>query len=313
MSATPRSVRWSAVVLLSLAGCKGCSPSPPAADGGAPKGRPDARSGHHPTPDARISSHRPMADARVAAPDAECGKTTLFTINHPELGSIVVAQADSTAFFYKSRLAIDADGAPNAYHPKPQSSLGLDYLANAGSDDDWWGIATDSSGNPYVQQSGTFAGYYVSTTALEDGGAESDPAHWVDSSTVPYISLPTNPDHKHPRNPAKVGDLAAVYSLTTKKLAYAVFADVGPSSSIGEGSIQLGDDLGTYAANQARNAKDGAGVDAASIIYVVFPGSRHSPAWPVPVSTLRSEAATRFNAWGGLARLRKCFPEMGGG
>jgi hypothetical protein len=135
----------------------------------------------------------------------------------------------------------------------------------------------------------------------------------VDASTVPYISMPGDPDRHHPRHPAKLGDFAAVYSLHSHKLAYAIFAEIGPRSAIGEGSIQLGDDLGTYGAHQARNAKGAAGVDSATIIYVVFPGSRHAPTWHVPVTTIRSEGARLFSAWGGLERLRKCYPEMGGG
>src|SRR5215475_7664978 len=110
-----------AVALVSLAGCKGCSTTSPAIDAGAHTSTPDAKIGHRTTPDARPLHRTP--DARVADTSGDdCNKKTLFTLNHPELGTITVSQADS-AFFYKSRLAIDADGAPNAYHPKPQSSL----------------------------------------------------------------------------------------------------------------------------------------------------------------------------------------------
>src|SRR5262249_42823532 len=181
-------------LLLSQAACRDCSTTP-TADAGTHKSTPDAKIAHRTTPDARVVAHKPPDAGVKDPPGDDCNKKTLFTLNHPELGTITVPQADS-ALFYKSRLAIDADGAPNAYHPKPQSSLGLDYLANAGNDDDWWGIATDSSNNPYIQQTGKFEGFYVSTSALEDGSAESDPVHWVDSSTIPYISLPINPDRK---------------------------------------------------------------------------------------------------------------------
>ena len=48
---------------------------------------------------------------------------------------------DSTAFFYESGMTIDADGAPNAYHP---DNTGLDDLANAGAPGSWQGLAKNS-------------------------------------------------------------------------------------------------------------------------------------------------------------------------
>src|SRR5258708_2675267 len=80
-------------------------------------------------------------------------------------------------------LAVDADGSPHAYAPSGSGLQGLDYLANAGHSGNWWGIATDSHGMPYIQGPNTPApGYYVSTTALEDGSkAVNDPARYVNS------------------------------------------------------------------------------------------------------------------------------------
>jgi hypothetical protein len=40
-----------------------------------------------------------------------------------------LANSGQTAFFYQSKMSIDADGAPNAYHP---DNIGLDDLKNAG-------------------------------------------------------------------------------------------------------------------------------------------------------------------------------------
>jgi hypothetical protein len=56
-----------------------------------------------------------------------CTKSKLFTVQN-----IIVWSVPSVggAFFYESGLAIDADGAPRAYHPNDR--LGLDSLANAG-------------------------------------------------------------------------------------------------------------------------------------------------------------------------------------
>src|ERR1035437_1947441 len=72
----------------------------------------------------------------------------------------------NTAFFYESGMTIDADGAPNAYHP---DNTGLDDLANAGSPENWQGLAKNADGEPFVQgPDDPFPGYYVSATALSD-------------------------------------------------------------------------------------------------------------------------------------------------
>jgi hypothetical protein len=94
-----------------------------------------------------------------------CKKSKLFTAQ-----SIVAwsAPAPGRGFFYKSGLAIDADGAARANHPNDQ--LGLDSLAHAGHRGNWWALVTDNektSGTPVVQGPADPApGYYVSTTAL---------------------------------------------------------------------------------------------------------------------------------------------------
>ena len=241
-----------------------------------------------------------------------CNKSLLFSISDHQAGLVEVWKTDdSSAFFYKSKLSIDADGSPTAYHPPPHTDRGLDYLANAGKPGDWYGIVTDDSGEPIIQADGPHKGFYVSPTTLADHKKRaSDPARYVDSSSVPYISLPKHPHPKEPRHPAEPGDFAAVYYPRTKKIAYAIFAETGPKKAIGEGSIQLADDLGIYKSGESRDARKGKGIDSAKIIYVVFPGSKHSPPWPVAVETIRAEGARLFAEWGGLARLKKCFPEI---
>src|SRR5262245_58821807 len=93
------------------------------------------------------------------------------------------------AFLFISGMAIDADGAPNAYHP---DNTGLDELANAGVPGHWNGIITDRKGHPLVQQeSDPFPGYYISCTSLEDDAKKfSDPNRYVDASKIPYVALP---------------------------------------------------------------------------------------------------------------------------
>jgi hypothetical protein len=80
----------------------------------------------------------------VPPSSSSCSSKTLFTIDSKPVKQLT----GDTAFYYSSGLNIDADGAPNAYSP---NDTGIDYLANAGSPGNWWGIATDGSGKPYIQ------------------------------------------------------------------------------------------------------------------------------------------------------------------
>jgi len=76
-----------------------------------------------------------------------------------------------TAYFYvTSNIAIDADGAPNAYNPQ---NTGLDALGNAGyPHGQWQSVLVPDPLNPtsaYVQKAGDpFPGYFVAMTSLLD-------------------------------------------------------------------------------------------------------------------------------------------------
>jgi hypothetical protein len=161
-------------------------------------------------------------------------------------------------------MEIDVDGAPNAYGP---GNTGLDYTANAKNGNAWAGVVTDATGIPARQQSGRYKGYYVSTTSLRarDGRAD-DPNTYVDATQVPYIALP----------PALVkqfgvmlGDSALVVNRTNGKSAYAIYADVGPSSKIGEGSLALARALGF----SDREVDPRHGGVSEGIQYLIFPRS----------------------------------------
>jgi hypothetical protein len=96
---------------------------------------------------------------------------------------------DSQAFFFVSGMAIDADGAPNAYN---SYDTGLDELANAGAPAHWNGIIIDRDGNPLIQQEDDpFPGYYISCTSLSDETKRfADPTAYVNASKIPYVALP---------------------------------------------------------------------------------------------------------------------------
>jgi Fungal chitosanase of glycosyl hydrolase group 75 len=162
-----------------------------------------------------------------------------------QIGAVTLWRfSDPVTVAFRSGIKIDADGAPDAYHP---AGKGRDFLGNAGKPGNWWALVTDNGqkdGTPIVQGPNEPApGYFVSTTALQDKmRARTDPRRYVDSATVPYISLPGGFGHG-----MTLGDLAAVYNERNRQLSFAIFADVGPRNSIGEGSIALAAALGVNA------------------------------------------------------------------
>lgn len=144
-----------------------------------------------------------------------------------QLGSVVS---------FRGGMNINADGSPRAYGP---NGLGLDYLANAGSPGNWWGIATNNVGVPYVQEKDDPApGHYVSTTAMTNPGySASDPRRYVNSETVPFIVLPSNFPVKVP-----LGTKARV--TFRGKSVDGIYADIGPRFQLGEASIAMANKLG---------------------------------------------------------------------
>jgi hypothetical protein len=203
-------------------------------------------------------------------------------------------------------LAIDADGSPKAYHPPTSSNSsgsppGLDYLANAGSPGNWWGIATDSSGKPYIQTASDPApGFYVSTTALEDGSKQTrDPARYVDSGRIPFIVLPSKPKFYASQ---KLADLALVFNNQTGKKIWAVYADVGPQNELGEGSMYLAEMLGL-----SSSPKSG-GTEKEIIAMIYFPGS--SIGWPKSDVDLSIRAWQLFDQWGGYDSAKLLLPQI---
>lgn len=217
-------------------------------------------------------------------------KTKLFTIaNRP-----VWKWNGLSTIFYKSGMTIDADGAPKAYHPKPDDNQGLDALGNAGHPGNWWALVT-KNGKPVIQKANDPApGFYISMTALEDTNkARTDPNRYVDSSEIPYIVLPGN----HSAG-AKLGDFAVVFNQKNGKIANAIYADVGPSSKIGEGSIAL-----AKALEIPSSPKTGGVVN--DVIYIAFPGSGNGK--PRSLDDINDKATKHFKDWGGMARLNACF------
>jgi Fungal chitosanase of glycosyl hydrolase group 75 len=223
---------------------------------------------------------------------------TKFSINNLiKIGEIPIQKADGeSAFFYESGMSINADGAPNAYHP---ADIGIDFLANAGQPGNWWAVVVNKDGNPFIQSNtDPYPGYYISTTALFDSEfVKQDPRRYVDSTKIPYIVLPGNSDFRKFTG-VKLGDFAVVYNTNNDNLAFAIYADVGPKNQIGEGSIALSQALGNDPLVRSR-VRRGIPKD---IVYVVFPGSGNGQ--PRTTSEIEAETKRLFEIWGGVERIK---------
>lgn len=183
---------------------------------------------------------------------------------------------------WNSGAVIDGDGCPRCYAP-PRSGLPtLDYLANAGNEQDGWYGLVCIGGEPVVQQCGPCAGYYLSPTALCDRSKTIiDPARYVDSSMVPYVSIP--PELK--ARGIALGDLAMV--TYCGRQTGAIIADISPRAHYGEISIYAAQILGIPSSPKNGGVNKGVG-------FWLFKQSAVSPAWPIAVADIQAQAALRY-------------------
>jgi hypothetical protein len=209
-------------------------------------------------------------------------------------GTVPIAQI-SGAVLFEAGLAVDADGAPNAYGPH---NKGLDLTANARGRNGWDGVLADKHGRPVLQKRGPYRGYYVSTTSLEDASIKRDanPRKYVDARKIPYIVLPREVARKFGIH---LGDFAVVFNQSNGRFAYAIFADGGPAGKLGEGSIALAQALGLPSNPRGGGVEDG-------VSFLVFPGSGRGPGKLRTLKEINRSTARLHKTWGGSERLRTC-------
>lgn len=218
-----------------------------------------------------------------------CDKTVVVNVGG---SNPVFKLTDKTALFFRGDLEVDADGSPRAYHPT-NDRIALDFKANG-----FPFAVVHVNGKPHIQGPGDPApGFFVSTTSLEDKSkAVTDPLRYVDSEKVAYVVLPPAVTTT---GKAKLGDFAVVINKKNAKTSFAIFADVGPRTKLGEGSIALAKALGLK-----KDPKRGGPV--ADLIYVVFPASGNGK--PRSLEEINSIAAQLFSEWGGIEQVSACFP-----
>lgn len=231
-------------------------------------------------------------------------------------GTKLFRDATSDAYCYATAHSrVDADGAPNAYHPgdlkrRSPPYLGLDNPANAGwpGHPDWWPSVlvpdpADSS-RPFVQPSGPFQGYFVAQTSLRvRNGNPLSPSTYVDSRSVPYTVLPGSVFPKLAGTGAP-GDVGIAWNLANGRRTAFVIADTGGGSDarLGEGSIALFKALG----GTNPNARNGTGVAPGTVRFVVFRNSRQTLGWPASQAAIDALATQLLSSVGSVAALSVC-------
>jgi len=214
----------------------------------------------------------------------------------------------SSAYFYATvRMAVDADGAPNAYHPEDK---GIDALVNAGyPDKNWESVLVadpDKPGTPFVQKDGEFAGYFVSKTALQDKRLPTTNAsRYVDAREIPYIVFPGG--FLRAKGTGDFGDFGMALNVGNGKGSPFIVADAGPENAeLGEVSIRLAESLGGVTVNP----RNGAGIPRGRFLYVVFPGSKSDPPWPVSRGQIQQRSQRLLGRIGGWPSVRACIGEQ---
>lgn len=205
---------------------------------------------------------------------------------------IGVYRDDKGAILYKAGCTVNADGAVHAYAPDDSGLSPLDYLGNAGEPGNWWGIACNPQGVPYLQAPWHPApGFYVSTTALINGEYPADhPERYVDSERYAFSVIPGGQDW------FKLGDVGLALNLETGDHMYHACCDVGPRDHLGEGSILLSRCLGLNP-----SPKSG-GTSKRIISWLTLPDS--DPGYRIWEDKCRI-AMELVEAWGGLERLKE--------
>ncbi len=256
------------------------------------------------------------ATASLAAGPAAAAARCPIGLGFDYLGTRVLQEdAGKPWLFATETKLVDADGAPNAYHPAdvgsgcPHDGIGLDCLPNAGyPDEPWWPqVLVPDPGAPdraLVKEDGPFAGYFVSMTSLANlayaGPLSSD--SFVDASRVPYLVVPA--PMLASEGIGSIGDIGYAIDLTSGRTTPFVVGDEGPLEPLGEASLAFWRAL----SGGAPNPRDGTGLPPGPVAVVVFPGTNKASdlGWPIDVRRLTSAADQPLAAFGGAAALRAC-------
>lgn len=271
---------------------------------------------------------------------AACDEAFAFT-HKLEKGSATVTKLGGSALKFHSPLAINTDGAPNAYHIDGRPTGALNTLCNAGRVVSlnhgtyegrencerfladvraaqragwqgnprivWHGIVTkDKDRNePIIQSSGEYKGFFISSTSLQNKAyKEDDQRRYLDSRLVPSLVLPRGSAFLS--QGAKLGDLAFVIDPATGLSTFAIVGDLGPKGKLGEASIALAAAIkGVHIDPKTLTGKQARKlVVPQKVVTLVFPGVAVKP--PYDAAQIAESAAPAIGKFGGLDHLKQC-------
>jgi LysM repeat protein len=229
--------------------------------------------------------------------DFEAQKIIFDSIKDADMGRTVniYRVSGKTAIFFTSKMAIDADGAPCAYN---RQNTGCDDIRYASRST----LATRSDGRFCIQgPRDPFPGNYVSMTTLEDAQNKNkcDYRKYVNSEEIPYIALPGGKPLRYRKWGIEIGDFSTVINLRNMKMSHAIFADIGPSNKIGEGSMALANTLGIDP-----NPRRGGTGKVAYVFYIVYPKTGKGWGKLRTLNEIKEIGSREFQAWGGINQVK---------
>lgn len=273
---------------------------------------------------------------------ARCGMTEAFVHETRHNGDRIVYEDTSGSLLFTTDYAVNTDGARSSYHPDdPYGSEGLaiNTICNGANvtmpdgtqynysncrelvsafrtarDGGWvgdnlpkmsfYGVATEpATDKPCIISEGPYAGYFVSTTSLNNPGVTGDcnPERYLDSLDVPFVIYPG--DREFTTRGMGLRDIVAIYKPETDKLVFAIVGDRGPRWGLGEGSVAVSKQLRGIETNPETRRQTYA-YGAKGVTTLVLTDTRMSG----PFSAEAIEAAGRdaLREWGGLERLKAC-------
>jgi Fungal chitosanase of glycosyl hydrolase group 75 len=232
-------------------------------------------------------------------------------------------------------MQVNADGAPDSYHP---DDVGITHICNGvsvGQSCTWkpkclfdfrqakaehfngptkicfFAMATDALGVPIIQgEADPKPGYFVSTTALKQAGEDiRTPQAQLDSNTVPFAVVPGTWQRSGKPGP-KLGDFGVAYRRSNGKAVFFVIGDTGPRNKLGEGSVALHLALGNdpfVMRSGVRRADRGIG--GKDVAYLMFPNSAQVGK-KFNTSMIDQLAGEQLRAFGGIERLKACADSL---
>jgi hypothetical protein len=172
--------------------------------------------------------------------------------------------------YFKADYDLDFDGSPRAYNP---TNTGIEENGNAKNSVGEFSesVILFKNKKPYLQKAiDPFPSFFISLTSLKlQNFPDTSTQRYVDSEKIPYFVLPGK---KLEVAGIEMGDIGLIFNTKTNKSTFAIFADSGPSSIIGEGSLALAKAIGVNTKLNSKGKIVG-GMEEGNILYIVFPKS----------------------------------------